>query len=194
MELYHLITSIKKENYMRKELFIFLITLSSFLGAQTYSFGNLQYKLSKSGIVKNIDQMQSITFDNKSQNIIMINKIPNANLPNFKNIEYKKDSTKDLFLKNQVVFIDKILQVKNSDIEKSNMLMNPHFLFNGKIYFMTYSIKNIIESNNGRQMIIEFYFMIPHLNESYLIIVTSFDQDSNFALELEKLMSSLTLK
>ncbi|WP_102981338.1 hypothetical protein [Chryseobacterium scophthalmum] len=179
---------------MRKELFIFLIALSSFLEAQTHSFGNLQYKLSKSGIVKNIDQMQSITFGNKSQNIIMINKIPNVNLPNFKNLEYKTDSIKDLFLKNQIVFIDEILKIKNSDIEKSNLLMNPHFLFNGKIYFMTYSIKNIIESNNRRQMIIEFYFMIPHFNESYLIVVSSFDQDSNFALELEKLMNSLTLK
>lgn len=179
---------------MRKELFIFLIALSSFLGAQTYSFGNLQYKLSKSSIVKNIDQMQSITFDNKSQNIIMINKIPNANLPNFNNLEYRKDVMQAMFLKNQDGFIEKILQVKNNDIEKSDLLMKPQFIFNDKIYFISYSIKNIIKSNNSRQQIIEFYFMIPNLNESYLIVVTSFGSDSSFALELEKFINSLTLK
>lgn len=178
---------------MKNRLLHLIILVSNLFIAQQYQFGNLKYSLPKSGSVKNVESMQSITFDSNSDNIIMINRIPNTNLPDFSNFEYGKMSMQDMFLTNQKGFIEKILFVKNNDIEKATLLTTPHFLSNKKLQFINYSIKNIIESGNKRQDIIELYFMIPNKNESYLIIVTSFKSDNAFALDLQNFINSLIL-
>lgn len=163
------------------------------LFSQTYNYRNLQYRLPLGGDVTELEGLQKINFNQNENNIIMINKIPNINLPNYKNSDYNSKEKQNEFLLINNDFIDKILEVKNTDICKASLNLKPQFVNTGNIFLIAYSIKNILEQNNIKQNISELYFMIPNNTESYLIIVTSFKHDTNFANKMQKFIDSLLI-
>ena len=177
---------------MKKNYLFYLLLIFQSLIAQTGNYGKLTYSISNSMKMEDYDGMRKIVFDDKGENMVVINKIPNQSLPDLSNYEYSSMSNRESFLNIIKQMAYKMLEAKNSIEWSAKITSEPNFIYTGKIYLTAYSIFNNPKGSN--QEIREIFLTIPDKNESYLIISTSFKYDLNFAQKFQTFLDSLDIK
>lgn len=177
---------------MKRNLLVILLLISEILIAQVYNFGKLNYQLTPSAKIENFEGMRKIVFDDTDENIVILIKIPNQSLPNLYNSQYNLETNKENILSTINEMAQKTLIAKDNDLITTTLLSHPKFINTGKINLVAYIILNKLKSNGTE--IREFYLVIPNINESYLIINTSYKHNADFANLFQKMLDSLSLE
>jgi len=180
---------------MIRKLFSTTFLLSFvFVISQNHHFDKLGYSLDKNIVVQKTESSHSFKIDNNSKVIIVLTKVDNSSLLNLDNQQYNIKNNQDEFLKKLDFGIKQILQARNNDSQRLELVYEPKFVPADNINMVFYRFNSILNTRNNKvQKITEDNIVIPNKNASYLITVTVFENTQNLGLKIQAFMDSLKL-